>query len=324
MGIFHFLNVLNGDCSIIQHPSGHVTVIDVNNAGADTEVLEALRKGLGIPGNYHQKKNPVDPIVYLRKRSVTSVFRFVLTHPDMDHMGGLESFFQEFNPVNFWDTDNTEEKTFKGGSPYSEDDWWFYKKLRDGNPQRAPKRLTLYSGQKGKYFNQGDTTGAAGDGLHILAPTPGLVAGARESGECNDYSYVLLYHSVGGRILIAADSHDMTWEHILKNHTAEVTNLDVLVAPHHGRDSDRLYDFLDVTKPKLTLFGNAASEHLAYDAWNNRNLTVISNNQAGCVVLDTDHAPIKVYVTNQMYGKRLNQAGQYVAALDAFYVGTLA
>lgn len=47
MGILHFLNVLDGDCSIIQHPSGHTTVVDVCNASVES-IVEGL---VGIPLN---------------------------------------------------------------------------------------------------------------------------------------------------------------------------------------------------------------------------------------------------------------------------------
>jgi len=35
-----------------------------------------------------------------------------------------------------------------------------------------------------------------------------------------------------------------------------------MIAPHHGRDSDRSYDFLDTVNPQLTLFGCAPSVDL--------------------------------------------------------------
>ena len=92
----HFLNVKNGDCSIIQHSSGRVTVIDVCNARPTNVYAEALLKGAaaldpGKLGNFNQKKYPVNPISYMRDRGITSVFRFVLTHPDMDHLDGIEA-----------------------------------------------------------------------------------------------------------------------------------------------------------------------------------------------------------------------------------------
>lgn len=35
MSVIHFLNVLEGDCNVIQHDSGRTTVIDVSNAHND-------------------------------------------------------------------------------------------------------------------------------------------------------------------------------------------------------------------------------------------------------------------------------------------------
>ena len=58
-------------------------------------------------------------------------------------------------------------KDFGDGSygGYSEDDWNFYKGLRDGKPESDPKRLTLYSGNQGQYYNKGETPDSSGDGL---------------------------------------------------------------------------------------------------------------------------------------------------------------
>src|SRR5689334_21794002 len=119
MGVLHFLNVKHGDCSVIRHPSGHVTVIDVYNASkaaAPTLVEKALDQ-LSIRGNFNQKENPVNPISYMRGFGISGVFRFIATHPDMDHLGGIRDFFEAFEPANFWDTDNKCQKDFSGGGP---------------------------------------------------------------------------------------------------------------------------------------------------------------------------------------------------------------
>ena len=113
----HFLNVRNGDCSIIQHVSDRISVIDVNCAFIPAEKAAAIRFSAvneakawkPVPGNYDQKSDEDNPIEYLRKLSVSRIFRFILTHPDMDHLGGVKALFTEFNPINFWDTANTKE-----------------------------------------------------------------------------------------------------------------------------------------------------------------------------------------------------------------------
>ena len=310
----HFLNVADGDCSIVQHGSGRVSVIDVNNAkpiDPAERFAEAFRKLIaeelrGVPGNFNQKAYPVNPIEYMNSRGISDVWRFILTHPDMDHMGGIKAFFETFPPTVFWDTDNHEDKDFEEGGPYNEDDWKFYKALRDSNPSSNPQRLALYSGDQGQYWSRDGEGKPGGDGIQILAPTPELVQQANETGDYNDCSYVLLYWSAAGKTVFGGDSHDKTWDHILDVHESLVTDVDLLIAPHHGRKSDRKYDFLDVLNPKLTFFGNARSEHLAYSAWQYRGLPYITNNQANCMVVDAGDEQMPLFVTNRTFAEKVN------------------
>src|SRR5262245_34427741 len=121
MSVIHFLNVKDGDCSIIEHNSGRVTVMDVCNAKAPEVVLEEVYKILaagekGIQGNFNQKAYPVNPISYFKEHGIGSIHRFVLSHPDMDHLDGIESFFKAYPPSNFWDTNNSAKKEFGNGS----------------------------------------------------------------------------------------------------------------------------------------------------------------------------------------------------------------
>lgn len=330
MEAIHYLNVKEGDCSIIQHAEGHISVIDVCNASLDSErdkeILarksadELFEKRLGVRGNFRQKEYPVNPISYMRERNITSVFRFILTHPEMDHMDGIADFFKAFPPTNFWDTGNDCEKdAFDEGSKYNEDDWNFYKSIRDGARPYGLKRLTLHSGSRGKFYNQSEDGTRGGDGLHILAPTPELVASANESGDYNDASYVIQYIMGGFTIVFGGDSHDATWKHILAEHS-DLRDVDLLIAPHHGRDSGRNYEFLDVLNPKLTFIGNARSEHLAYDAWSSRGLQILTNNQAGCMIAETEDEEMKIYVTNRSYANTVNRNAQYNDAHKAYYI----
>lgn len=331
MPTIHFLNVKEGDCSIIEHYSGHKSVIDVCNAKPPEPIAEAVaaefaKAERGISGNFQQKKWPVNPISYMREHGITSIFRYLQTHPDMDHMDGIEALFDEFSPINFYDTDNTKEmpRSSWQGSPYRESDWKFYKQLRDTNPQTDPKRLVLYSGDRGAYRTQDWEGKPGGDGFHVLAPTPELVTAANEADEdYNRCSYVVLYMVEGNRIVFGGDSHDETWDHILERHEADVTDIDLLIAPHHGRKSGRSYTFLDTLTPTLTFFGNARSEYLAYDAWRNRGLSIVTNNQANCMVVDAGSKPMTLYVTHENFARRVNSATYYSESHRAWYVGPI-
>lgn len=312
MATIHFLNVLEGDCNIIQHESGRLTMIDVSNAYNDIDTeeekkvkaskeREERRLRTQVPNgkvDYKQKETPDNPILYLKDRIKPSeIFRFIITHPDMDHIDGIKDLYDEFLVRNTWDTDNKKEldlNNFGGG--YNKDDWKFYKDLRDGK-NKDTKRLTYYDTDDCLYWNQ--------DNIKILAPSKELLAGAIKSGDYNDSSYVILFtppKKNGGKwkIIFGGDTHDASWEHIIEEYSEEVKNIDVLFAPHHGRDSERDYSFLDILKPRVTLFGNASSEHLAYDKYPKPKIT---NNQAGYVVLDVTTTEITFYVKNLEFAK---------------------
>jgi beta-lactamase superfamily II metal-dependent hydrolase len=309
MSTIHFLNVYEGDCNIIQHDSGRVSVIDISNADDhnDTpaelamkasEARRTIRNRNYVPSdkrNYGQKHIPDNPIDYLRKLNVSTIFRFIVTHPDMDHLDGIRDLFGAFKVNCVWDTDN-KKKDISSGGGYNEEDWLFYKAIRD-QVNTEQTRLTYTSKNVNNYYDL--------DHIQILAPTEGLIRSAIESGDYNDSSYVLLYTppKLGGgnwKILFAGDSHDRTWDYILNDYELRelVTNVDVLFAPHHGRDSSRKYDFLYALNPKVTLFGNASNEHLAYNSYKPLRLT---NNQAGYIVIDISLEAIVFYVKNEEF-----------------------
>lgn len=332
MSVIHFLNVLEGDCNIIQHDSGRVTVIDISNASNEIVTIEEqkVKSSLertrmfthtGVPTgktDYRQKASPDNPIEYLRKFNIEEIFRFIITHPDMDHLDGIRDLFESVRINCFWDTDNKKVIENFGGGGYNKEDWEFYTRLRDGH-YRPDVRRAFLAGNIWNYFDQ--------DNIRILAPTEGLIREAVQCGDYNDSSYVFLYtprKRNGGnwKILFAGDSHDKTWEYILNNYKAEVSNVDILFAPHHGRHSDRSWDFVQVLKPRITLFGNASSQHLAYDCYPE---TRITNNQAGYVIMDITEDNIHFFVKNLQFANdfRNNPKRQwgntsYNARLDAY------
>ncbi len=338
MAKFHFLNVKNGDCSIIEHNSGHVSVVDICNARLPEHSKElalweklllqqeaqVLAEKTGARKNYGQKANPENPIAYMSKLGITSIFRLAITHPDMDHMDGLTDLFQYSTPINYYDTANIKEITGSWeGSPYREEDWLLYKKLRDNPQNDSPKCLRIYSGDDGIYRRKDWNGNAPGDAFFTLAPTPELLAAANESDDHNGGSYVFMYWSPSGKVILSGDSHDEAWEHILSTHGDLVKDIDLLIAPHHGRKSDRSYEFLDVLKPKMTFFGNAPAKDLAYSAWRNRGLSYITNNMAGNMVVDCDN-DMNLYVSNEEYARDENKRtfyeedfGWYVRSITA-------
>ncbi|HOO49959.1 MAG TPA: hypothetical protein PLK94_01575 [Alphaproteobacteria bacterium] len=337
MARFHFLNVKNGDCSIIEHNSGHVSVIDICNARLPrnekdlsySETLNLLFEGSQLAKdsqarkNYWQKAHPENPIAYLSKHGIDQIFRLAITHPDMDHIDGLVDLFEYSKPWNYYYTANKKEMDDEWKeSPYREEDWKLYKSLRDNPPESDPKAIRLYSGDTGIYRRKNWDGDPPGDAFFTLAPTPQLVTDANKTDEYNDASYVFMYWSPSGRIVLSGDSHDKAWEHILNSHENLVKDVELLIAPHHGRKSGRSYEFLDILNPKMTFFGNAPSKDLAYSAWRSRGLSYITNNMAGSMIVDCDDN-MSLYVTNEEYAKDENAYSFYSDSHKGWYVKEL-
>lgn len=323
----HFLNVGNGDCSIIQHDSRRVSMIDICKGNiSDLEVKRGLYARLGSAmsirqaSTNHMKDYPTNPVRYCTERGINSIFRFILTHPDMDHMDGLKNFFGQIPFANFWHPGIKKQKPPFEGQQFLEEDWDFYQQLVDHKVDRV-KVLSNLAGVTFEYANKGDI-GGQGDCLHIVSPNEDIVKEASTSEQPNSASYVLVLDTEDGKIIFGGDSEDKSWDYILQKHSNLVKDCAVLIAPHHGRKQDS-YKFLDVLKPRLTLFGNAPSEHLAYAAWSNRNLQYITNNQAGNVILEATSTGIDVYLENFAFASEYQSFDANRINIGCFYIGTV-
>lgn len=313
MAKIHFLNVDEGDCSIVQHDNGHVSMIDICCGNLDSSSqkrqMYSLSESLkGINGDFNQKAYPTNPVIYLKEHGINSLFRYIQTHPDMDHMDGLYKLANSVSILNFWDIDHQKVQEFGDNGQsgrYLKIDWDCYLDLRKSKSN--PKSLFYYDGTSQKYFAENDNGPLIDDYFKILSPTHALISAANDAGDWNDCSYVILYCVQGRKVLFCGDSDMNTISHLIKNHKEDISNLDVLIAPHHGRDSDKDFSFLDIMKPKLTLFGNAKSEHLAYDEWNRRDLEHIQNNQGGNILIDIRNGELHVSCSNSSYANAYNK-----------------
>jgi beta-lactamase superfamily II metal-dependent hydrolase len=245
----HFLNVGNGDCTIIQLPDGNLMMVDICNGG----------------GTNWQK---TDPIRYLGNR--TDLFRYVQTHPDMDHMDGLAALARKCAITNFWDTANNKPRPdfssrYGKGKP---EDWDAYQKLRPAAKHyyRSLSPVTLQGGGKCPYE------------LFVLHPTEQAVRDANQAGEWNNAAYVLLLKEGGFKALIGGDIDDGVWEELHgwanRSDTARalVSGICVFKASHHGRRSGYCgADWLNLTKPKEIVIskGSMPGEQSAYGNYYN-------------------------------------------------------
>lgn len=274
----HFLNVLNGDCTIIQHETGRISVIDICNGNAQNT------NNLSMEANFHNQDNPTNPISYLKEKVKSDeIFRFILTHPDMDHMDGIKKLFYNFTIYNFWDTNHEKDLSGADFQRYSKDDWECYKQIR--RKQEKPKVLQVYQGYQQDFYRLGY------DNFEIISPSKKLVNELKEQNnpDWNEISYVLLHSVFNRKILYCGDSGNKAWKNIMgdKHLLNKIKDIDILLAPHHGRKTggDDLNKYLNQLNPKLAIFGNTDnSEHKNYSAFYNREIPILTNNEAGDII----------------------------------------
>jgi beta-lactamase superfamily II metal-dependent hydrolase len=260
----YFLNVGHGDCSIIKHNSGRITMIDINNADSydkesEQELLESfdLRQTsilwdpmyrLREKGYAIQTTNPIE--FFKKNFQNENIFRYIQSHPDLDHMRGLGELSKTgISIINFWDTEN-DRSIEEEMTEYDKESWEEYQRYRMGRGVRSV--LKLYRGSKGIYYNQEPVGVPPGDGLEILSPTKGIANGANELQKWNNLSYVLRLAYKGKRIIFAGDAEKEVWDDLVDQYDSDL-KCDVLKASHHGRDTGYHAEALKRMNPRYAI-----------------------------------------------------------------------
>ena len=282
----HFLNVGHGECTIIEHPSGRLTMVDINtseeyDSDSLNEYIEEKRRariaanalagdlfgsGIGMPSaplggvlggaetNFlfewtardDAKREVTDPIDFLRTHYPNrQLFRFILTHPDLDHMRGLKRLHETIGFANFWDVAHTKTApTFR--SDADKEDWHFYQQLRSGSLGLGPRMY--YRGDCLFAFGRNEQGLLGGDAIEILSPTPALVYSCNAAEKSNDLSYVLRISHAGRRVLLTGDVEEEAWSNLVLTHGVSLKT-DFMSASHHGRDSGYYLPALKLIAP---------------------------------------------------------------------------
>jgi len=261
----HFLNVGHGDCIVIEFKdTKRMAVIDINmtdsmeqnsfseliadalsSLSAEDQIYNAIKgytnKEILEKANYNIKlTNPID---YIRNLNNGSVFRFVSTHPHMDHLTGIKSLNDEIGIGTLWISKNSHTPDLGQLSDSQKEDWSFYKKYRDTNEYFLDGLYTIRpkDGDSNQYWRE--------DNITILAPSTELL----KSSNPNILSYVLLINYGGKKIVLGGDGEKETWEYIMDNYADLIKDVSILKASHHGRDSGYYQPAVKHMNPHYTI-----------------------------------------------------------------------
>lgn len=238
----HHIDVGQGESIYIELPDGSDVLIDAGKSNYGSTVVNYLKE---------QEKN-ID-IEYL-----------IATHPDADHVGGMQEVFKELNIKNF---------IYPTDAPHDTKTWQNVLSLADS------EGCTIKDSTPGTTFNIGGAT------MKFIQPSVDY----RDNNDDSVVTY-LEYKDVNfmftGDIEAEAEK-DMVAQNL-------VIDVDFMSVPHHGSKGSSTEAFLAKAKPEYAIVSVGADNsygHPSADALNRYNAIgskVYRTDQLGDIVIKTD------------------------------------
>ncbi|HDZ4930078.1 TPA: hypothetical protein RTF94_000945 [Campylobacter jejuni] len=289
MTIIKSFSVGNGDMFAIRHHSDNFTIIDCCMCDENRE----------------QIFNDIQIMSYNK-----TIHRFISTHPDKDHIMGLESLDKKFKILNFYCVKNEAEKED------SDKDFKYYCTLRD-----SEKAFYIKKDCTRRWMNL-DSNERKSANINILWP------------DINDEHFIDELEKTKNKespnnispiILLKAHGFNFMWMGDLTTDFMEKINIylpkvDVLFAPHHGRKSGRIPEkLLEMLYPALIIIGEGSSNHLFYDY--SKNFNTITQNTAGDITFEVDNDECRIYVSKENYSTKILNGDTLKADEKLTYIG---
>lgn len=281
-----------GDMYYICHTSDNFTIIDCNlNDENRTKIIKEINIAKAGKG----------------------VVRFISSHPDEDHFGGIEFLDNSITIENFYVVNN------KAVKKISTDSFERYCKLRDGN-----KAFYIYKDCSRKWMNMGDEERKS-SGINILWPDidnpffKDALAACNAGESYNNISPIIRYSiEDGASILWLGDLETGFMENITDE--IKLPKTTIIFAAHHGRDSGKIPNsWLDKLDPQIIVIGEAPSRHLNYYT----GYKTITQNKAGDITITCIGNKVHFHASNSNYTND-GLTNERVSNLDnANYVGSI-
>jgi len=271
MSVIKSFSVGDGDMFYIKHNSDNFSIIDCYMDDSNKKAIVSEIK---------------------KESSAKGITRFISTHPDEDHLQGIKYLDEQTGIVNFYCVKNAAIKNDE-----ETDDFKHYCSLRDGE-----HAYYVSEGCSRKWMNIGDEErGCAGINFKWPIITNSdfkeALSSVAEGEGFNNISPIFTYSVEEGVTAMWMGDMEHDFLEKIKNQVAW-GKIDILFAPHHGRDSGKVSD--DVLKkldPYIIVIGEAPSKFLNYYSGYN----TIKQNSAGDILFDCSGDKVHVYVSEADY-----------------------
>jgi comEC/rec2 family protein len=199
---FHFIDVGQGDSSLIITPKGKTILIDAGDEA-------------------HAKK----VVSYVREQGIEKLDLVIATHPDADHIGGMDKVIKNFD-IDVFAMPDVSAKTNQ------------YKQIQRELKAKKMKTTRLYQGDEVQIDDDID--------FEILSPVKG-----KKYDDTNEYSIVAKIVYKDTSFILMGDA-TMENEVDIINNVLDI-DIDVLKLGHHGSSTSSSDYFITKTSPKIAI-----------------------------------------------------------------------
>ena len=199
---FHFIDVGQGDSSLIITPKGKTILIDAGDEA-------------------HAKK----VVSYIREQGIEKLDLVIATHPDADHIGGMDKVIKNFD-IGVFAMPDASAKTNQ------------YKQIQRELKAKKMKATRLYQGDEVQIDDDID--------FEILSPVKG-----KKYDDTNEYSIVAKIVYKDTSFILMGDA-TMENEVDIINNVPDI-DIDVLKLGHHGSSTSSSDYFITKTSPKIAI-----------------------------------------------------------------------
>ncbi len=252
-----FLDVGQGDATLLELPDGHTVLIDGGPA------YRRLDMGRAVIGPY------------LWNQGIHRIDHMVATHPQWDHVGGLPWLIQSFDVETYWSNGVSRSKAF-------------YKQLQTTVQEAELEEQIIGAGS--------DIIASGHCSLSVLSPVtmkiPTTLVSTHEiSGtELNDRSLVTRLDCGAHSLLFTADVEQQALEHLQYLPGGHSAN--VIKVPHHGAKSSLHQGWVNridaqamvVSVGSHNRYGHPASEVMA--AYGARGIPMYRTDRDGAIIIE--------------------------------------
>lgn len=181
------------------------------------------------------------PLLHLKKKyEIVRLDYVIITHPHVDHIGDIFNF-EDLNPKIILRPKHLDKKTILD-------------KARDSEKPKLEKYFEISERYNQPVSDDSPDNPRNPDnygGLKIKTFTPTKCS----QGNINNHSIVAVFEYAGIKALLPGDNEPTAWNELkeMADFLDATKNVDVLLSPHHGRESGFDNDIVNHFNPRITI-----------------------------------------------------------------------